>query len=126
MPAAAKDASVPSLPRSTKETSRTPRNASARAIVNPITPPPMTTTSALPFMDLIRYYRRRMHAITLIPGDGIGPEVASNVVRIIEASGVDIHWETHYAGAQALEKFGQTLPQELLDSIIQIGRASCR
>src|SRR5262244_3218826 len=59
------------------------------------------------------------HPITLIPGDGIGPEVASNVVRIIEASGVDIQWETHYAGAQALEKFGETLPQELLDSILR-------
>ena len=57
------------------------------------------------------------HRITLIPGDGIGPEVASNVVRIIEAAGVDIEWETHYAGAQALEKFGETLPKELLDSI---------
>src|SRR5687768_2169243 len=60
-----------------------------------------------------------MHRITLIPGDGIGPEVASNVVRIIEASGVDIQWETHYAGAQALEKFGETLPQDLLDSILR-------
>lgn len=58
-----------------------------------------------------------MHRITLIPGDGIGPEVASNVVRIIEAAGVEIQWETHFAGAQALEKFGDTLPQELLDSI---------
>lgn len=57
------------------------------------------------------------HTITLIPGDGIGPEVASNVVRIIEAAGVDIAWETHYAGAQALEKFGTTLPDELLESI---------
>ena len=57
------------------------------------------------------------HTITLIPGDGIGPEVASNVVRIIEASGADITWETHYAGAQALEKFGNTLPTELLESI---------
>ena len=60
-----------------------------------------------------------MHAITLIPGDGIGPEVASNVVRIIEAAGVEIQWETHYAGAQALEKFGETLPKELLDSIVR-------
>src|SRR5918912_4115965 len=60
-----------------------------------------------------------MHRITLIPGDGIGPEVASNVVRIIEASGVEIQWETHYAGAQALEKFGETLPKELLDSILR-------
>ncbi len=60
-----------------------------------------------------------MHRITLIPGDGIGPEVASNVVRIIEAAGVDVQWETHYAGAQALEKFGETLPQDLLDSILR-------
>src|SRR5687767_14337104 len=57
------------------------------------------------------------HTITLIPGDGIGPEVASNVVRIIEAAGVEVTWETHYAGAQALEKFGTTLPDELLASI---------
>ena len=59
------------------------------------------------------------HTITLIPGDGIGPEIAANVVRIIEASGVEIEWETHYAGAQALEKFGDTLPQALLDSILR-------
>jgi isocitrate dehydrogenase (NAD+) len=57
------------------------------------------------------------HTITLIPGDGIGPEVASAVVRIVEASGVEINWETKYAGAQALEKFGSTLPEDLLDSI---------
>src|SRR5689334_3258819 len=60
-----------------------------------------------------------MHAITLIPGDGIGPEVAASVVRIIEASGVEIHWETHFAGAQALEKFGETLPKKLLESILR-------
>src|SRR5437879_3459 len=58
-----------------------------------------------------------MHRITLIPGDGIGPEVASAVVRIIEASGVQIEWEEHIAGQQALDKFGKTLPDELLDSI---------
>ncbi|HYJ87255.1 MAG TPA: isocitrate dehydrogenase (NAD(+)) [Pyrinomonadaceae bacterium] len=57
------------------------------------------------------------HRITLIPGDGIGPEVAASVVRIIEAAGADIEWETHYAGAQAVEKFGETLPKELLESI---------
>jgi isocitrate dehydrogenase (NAD+) len=57
------------------------------------------------------------HTITLIPGDGIGPEVSAAVVRIIEAAGADIQWETHYAGAQALEKFGNTLPEELLESI---------
>src|SRR5438270_371238 len=49
------------------------------------------------------------HRITLIPGDGIGPEVAAAVVRIIEASGVKIEWEEHLAGQQALDKFGKTL-----------------
>src|ERR671917_212963 len=57
------------------------------------------------------------HTITLIPGDGIGPEVTAAVVRMIEAAGVDVQWETHYAGAQALEKFGTTLPDDLLESI---------
>src|SRR5436190_20696900 len=58
-----------------------------------------------------------MHRITLIPGDGIGPEVASAVVRIIEASGVQIEWEEHVAGQAALDKYGETLPDELLESI---------
>ncbi|HEV7860061.1 MAG TPA: isocitrate dehydrogenase (NAD(+)) [Pyrinomonadaceae bacterium] len=57
------------------------------------------------------------HTITLIPGDGIGPEVSSAVVRMIEAAGATVEWETHYAGAQALEKFGETLPADLLESI---------
>ncbi len=57
------------------------------------------------------------HRITLIPGDGIGPEVASAVVRIIEAAGVEIEWEEHVAGQEALDKFGKTLPDELIESI---------
>ena len=57
------------------------------------------------------------HRITLIPGDGIGPEVAFAVVRIIEASGVAVEWEEHVAGQEALDKFGKTLPDELLESI---------
>ena len=59
------------------------------------------------------------HRITLIPGDGIGPEVARAVVRIIEASGVQIEWEEHIAGQQALDKFGKTLPDELIESILR-------
>src|SRR4030081_1020783 len=58
-----------------------------------------------------------MHRITLIPGDGIGPEVAAAVLRIIESSGVEIEWETYVAGQQALDKFGTTLPEDLLESI---------
>ncbi|MBX3299663.1 MAG: isocitrate dehydrogenase (NAD(+)) [Acidobacteria bacterium] len=57
------------------------------------------------------------HTITLIPGDGIGPEIVAATVRIIEASGVDIEWETHILGAQAQEKYGTTLPEETIASI---------
>ena len=57
------------------------------------------------------------HTITLIPGDGIGPEIIAATVRIIEASGVDIEWETQILGAQAQEKFGSTLPEGTIDSI---------
>ncbi len=78
---------------------------------------PKTKDQRLDLRSQISEKLPKMHRITLIPGDGIGPEVASNVVRIIEASGVEIVWETHYAGAQALEKFGETLPADLLESI---------
>ena len=57
------------------------------------------------------------HTITLIPGDGIGPEVTEAVVRILKASGVSIEWETHAAGVLAFERTGQALPLELVDSI---------
>jgi isocitrate dehydrogenase (NAD+) len=57
------------------------------------------------------------HTITLVPGDGIGPEVTEAVVRILKASGVLIEWEHHLAGVRAFERTGQTLPVELIDSI---------
>ena len=57
------------------------------------------------------------HTITLIPGDGIGPEITAAVVRIIEASGVDVEWETQILGSQALDKYGTTLPDETIESI---------
>jgi len=57
------------------------------------------------------------HTITLIPGDGIGPEVTEAVVRILKASGVSIDWEPHVAGIAAFERTGQALPVELIDSV---------
>lgn len=57
------------------------------------------------------------HTITLIPGDGIGPEIIAATVRIIEATGVYIEWETHILGAQAQEKYGTTLPESTIESI---------
>jgi isocitrate dehydrogenase (NAD+) len=57
------------------------------------------------------------HTITLIPGDGIGPEVTAAVVKILETAGLQVEWESHLAGVLALERHGATLPPELLDSI---------
>jgi len=59
------------------------------------------------------------HTITLIPGDGIGPEVSGAVVKILETAGLEVEWESHLAGVLALERQGSTLPAELLDSIIR-------
>jgi isocitrate dehydrogenase (NAD+) len=58
-----------------------------------------------------------MHRITLLPGDGIGPEITSAVVRIVEASGVEVEWESFVAGAEALSRFGDPLPEQVLESI---------
>jgi isocitrate dehydrogenase (NAD+) len=57
------------------------------------------------------------HTITLIAGDGIGPEVSGAVVKILETAGLDVEWESHLAGVLALEAHGSTLPTALLDSI---------
>jgi isocitrate dehydrogenase (NAD+) len=57
------------------------------------------------------------HTITLIPGDGIGPEVTDAVLRIIAATGVSIAWERHDAGVIAFERTGRALPVELVESI---------
>jgi len=55
--------------------------------------------------------------VTLIPGDGIGPEVTEAVVRIFKVAGVDVDWERHDAGVTAFKRHNQSLPGELLDSI---------
>ncbi len=57
------------------------------------------------------------HKVTLIPGDGIGPEVTLAAKRCIEASGVKIEWEEAIAGEEAEKKFGQLLPDSTLESI---------
>lgn len=61
------------------------------------------------------------HRITLIPGDGIGPEVSGAVVKIVEAAGaatgVKFDWHTHNAGADAFEKTGEYIPKALYESV---------
>jgi isocitrate dehydrogenase (NAD+) len=60
---------------------------------------------------------QKTHKITLIPGDGIGPEVTNAVVRILEATGVRFEWERYAAGAEAFEKFKTYIPNELYESV---------
>lgn len=57
------------------------------------------------------------HTIALIPGDGVGPEVIEAARRVLEATGVEFQWDMVNAGATALEKEGNLLPERLLDSI---------
>ena len=60
--------------------------------------------------------RVKRHKITLIPGDGIGPEVMKPTLKLIEATGVKIEWDSHVAGADALKKHRTTLPKQMMDS----------
>jgi len=57
------------------------------------------------------------HLITLIPGDGIGPEVSEAGRRVVESTGVDVEWDVQNAGAGVMEREGTTLPDRVIDSI---------
>jgi isocitrate dehydrogenase (NAD+) len=57
------------------------------------------------------------YRVTLIPGDGIGPEVTQAAVRILDATGLKFEWETYAAGGEAYAKYGEYIPRALLDSI---------
>jgi isocitrate dehydrogenase (NAD+) len=57
------------------------------------------------------------HKITLIPGDGIGPEVTGATISVLRATGFEAEWETFVVGAEALSRFGDPLPENLIDSI---------
>ena len=58
-----------------------------------------------------------IHKITLIPGDGIGPEVAEAARRCVEATGVKVDWDTVVAGQEAIDKYGNILPEGVLESV---------
>lgn len=57
------------------------------------------------------------HKITLIPGDGTGPEITEATRRVIEGTGVEIEWEVRNAGVDVMEQYGTPLPEEVLESI---------
>ena len=57
------------------------------------------------------------HAVTLVPGDGVGPEICDAAVRVLEATGVQFDWDVHQAGEAAITEFGTPLPEHVLASI---------
>ncbi|HYW24249.1 MAG TPA: isocitrate/isopropylmalate dehydrogenase family protein [Terriglobales bacterium] len=57
------------------------------------------------------------HAVTLVPGDGVGPEIADATVRVLEATGVEFDWDVQQAGENVMAEFGTPLPEHVLDSI---------
>jgi isocitrate/isopropylmalate dehydrogenase len=64
------------------------------------------------------------HRVTLIPGDGTGPEIAEATRRVLEATGVELEWDIQQAGADVMDQHGgNPLPDEVLDSIKQNGVA---
>ncbi len=63
------------------------------------------------------------HKVTLIPGDGVGPEVVAATRLVLEATGVSFQWETVEAGADVMEKYGTPLPESVLESIRRNGVA---
>lgn len=65
----------------------------------------------------IKMNNNKMRTITLIPGDGIGPEITDSVIKIIKESGLDINWDIQNAGASVLAKEGTALPERVINSI---------
>jgi isocitrate dehydrogenase (NAD+) len=63
------------------------------------------------------------HKVVLIPGDGIGPSICGSVVRVLEAAGAAIDWQTHHAGAETIATHGDTLPGSTLDAVRELGVA---
>src|SRR3989475_2699825 len=61
--------------------------------------------------------RATRHAVTLVPGDGVGPEICDASVRVLEATGVQFDWDVHQAGEAAIKEFGRPLPEPVLASI---------
>jgi isocitrate dehydrogenase (NAD+) len=61
--------------------------------------------------------RSMAHRVTLIPGDGVGPELSEATRRVLEATGVEFDWDVQDAGADVMDKYGTPLPEHVLDSI---------
>src|SRR5438874_6983647 len=62
-------------------------------------------------------HRATRHEVTLVPGDGVGPEICDATVRVLEATGVDFDWDVQQAGENVMSKYGTPLPEHVLESI---------
>ena len=60
---------------------------------------------------------QKVHRVTLIPGDGTGPEIAEATRRVLEATGVKFDWDVQHAGVDVMDEFGTPLPEQVLESI---------
>src|SRR3989449_1585763 len=58
-----------------------------------------------------------VHRVTMIPGDGVGPEVSEATRRVLEATGVQFEWDVQNAGLGVMEKYGTPMPEHVLESI---------
>jgi isocitrate dehydrogenase (NAD+) len=65
----------------------------------------------------VRRHSTLKHKITLIPGDGIGPEVTGATISVLRATGFEAEWETFVVGAEALSRYGDPLPNDLIEAI---------
>ncbi|HEX2058426.1 MAG TPA: isocitrate/isopropylmalate dehydrogenase family protein [Actinomycetota bacterium] len=59
----------------------------------------------------------KVHRVTLIPGDGTGPEIAEATRRVLEGTGVSFDWDVQHAGVDVMDEYGTPLPEKVLDSI---------
>ena len=63
------------------------------------------------------------HQVTLIPGDGIGPEISAAMQQVVEATGVEVDWHVQQAGAKVMDEEGTPLPERVLESVRETGTA---
>src|SRR5437870_5244037 len=61
--------------------------------------------------------RPMTHRVTLIPGDGVGPELSEATRRVLEATGIGFDWDVQEAGSDVMDRFGTPLPEHVLESI---------
>jgi isocitrate dehydrogenase (NAD+) len=66
---------------------------------------------------------QKTYAATLIPGDGIGPEVTDAALRVLDAAGVSFEWDRQEAGADVIPRYGTPLPESVVNSVIKTGLA---